>query len=539
AAVLASLRAGASVVCTEGFHAVKFFRWLDEFEPTWYTAVPTMHQALLARAEQEPEPPKRTLRFARSSSASLPPKVMADIEKLFQAPVIEAYGMTEAAHQMASNPLPPAARKPGSVGPPGGPEVAILDESGSVLASGAKGELAIRGANVTPGYAANEDANRAAFNNGWFRTGDQGYLDEDGYLFLTGRLKEIINRGGEKISPREVDDVLLEHPAIQQAVTFAVAHEQLGEEIGAAVIVRAGKDLTERDVREYAATRLADFKVPRVVKLVDSIPKGPTGKLQRIGLADKLGIKPMSLPAKSSRSVAVAPSSDIERRLTELWAEVLAHDQFGASDEFFAVGGNSLQATQLLAKLQEVGLGLLPVLDFMDAPTVSGMAEHLAKAAQPPPFTDGLVLLQPKGTAPPLFCAGPHNGSLLGLAGIARHLGADQPLIGIDPRLADGDTSLTVEAVAERAIERLRAYQPSGPYYFLGMCFGAKILFEAACQLQQQGEKVGFLGLINAFHVRQTSGSERVLKGVQNLVRRGVFHSRRLGGLPPAEMFGY
>ncbi|MCP5117294.1 MAG: AMP-binding protein, partial [bacterium] len=296
AAILASLRAGACIVCTEGFHAVKFFRWMEEFQPTWYTAVPTMHQALLARAAREPGLPRSGLRFVRSSSASLPPTVMADLEELFDAPVIEAYGMTEAAHQMTSNLLPPGNRKPGSVGPSGGPEVAIIDEPGNVLPNGGTGEVVIRGDNVTPGYVGNDDANCTAFQNGWFRTGDQGYLDEDGYLFLTGRLKEIINRGGEKISPREVDEVLLGHPAIEQAVAFAVAHEQLGEEIGVAVIRKEGHSLNERDVREYAASRLADFKVPRVVKLVDAIPKGPTGKLQRIGLADKLGVQPMSVP---------------------------------------------------------------------------------------------------------------------------------------------------------------------------------------------------------------------------------------------------
>ena len=291
AAVLASLHAGASIYCTPGFNALRFYAWLDHASPTWYTAVPTMHQAILERAGRNAEAVSRArLRLVRSSSASLPPQVMASLEETFGAPVIEAYGMTEAAHQMASNPLPPRPRKPGSVGVAAGPDVAIMDEAGNLLATGATGEVVIRGANVTAGYRNNLDANATAFSSGWFRTGDQGVMDEDGYLRLTGRLKEIINRGGEKISPREVDEILLDHPDVRQAVTFAVPHPKLGEDVAAAVVLRDGASVTERQIREFVAERLADFKVPRRIVVLDEIPKGPTGKLQRIGLAEKLGL---------------------------------------------------------------------------------------------------------------------------------------------------------------------------------------------------------------------------------------------------------
>jgi acyl-CoA synthetase (AMP-forming)/AMP-acid ligase II len=285
------LSAGAAVSCTPGFNALKFFQWLDEVAPSWYTAVPTMHQTILARAGRNEDSVKASrLRFIRSSSASLPPQVMAELEKTFDAPVIEAYGMTEAAHQMASNPLPPAAREPGSVGLAAGPEVAIMDEAGHLLGAGEIGEVVIRGPNVTAGYENNPKANAEAFTDGWFRTGDQGTLDEDGYLRLTGRLKEIINRGGEKISPREVDEVLMDHPAVAQAVTFALPHDKLGEDVAAAVVLRNGEEVDERVLRDFARARLADFKVPRTIIFLDEIPKGATGKLQRIGLADKLGL---------------------------------------------------------------------------------------------------------------------------------------------------------------------------------------------------------------------------------------------------------
>ena len=294
AAVLSSLGAGASVHCAPGFNALKVFGWLDEIEPSWYTAVPTMHQTILSRAERNPDSvarARKNLRLVRSSSASLPPQVMKQLEETFDAPVVEAYGMTEAAHQMACNPLPPAARKPGSVGIAAGPEVAIMSESdGDLLAVGKTGEIVIRGPNVTPGYENNPDANATAFTDGWFRTGDQGVMDDEGYISITGRLKEIINRGGEKISPREVDEVLMDHPAVAQAVTFAVPHDKLGEDVAAAIVLREGQEAGEREVRDFVAEHLADFKVPRKVVILDEIPKGATGKLQRIGLAEKLGL---------------------------------------------------------------------------------------------------------------------------------------------------------------------------------------------------------------------------------------------------------
>ncbi|TSC25816.1 acyl--CoA ligase [Corallococcus sp. Z5C101001] len=291
AAVLSSLGAGGRVVCTPGFNALRFFAWFEEVRPTWYTAVPTMHQALLERARRNTRSlDGHRLRFIRSSSASLPPQVMEELERVFGVPVIESYGMTEAAHQMASNPLPPSPRYSGSVGLAAGPEVAIMDGEGALLPSGELGEVVIRGPNVMSGYVNNPEANARAFTHGWFRTGDQGTLDAQGYLRLTGRLKELINRGGEKVSPLEVDTVLLDHPAVLQAVTFALPHPKLGEDVAAAVVLREGQAATERELRDFVAARVADFKVPRRVVLLTELPKGPTGKVQRIGLAERLGL---------------------------------------------------------------------------------------------------------------------------------------------------------------------------------------------------------------------------------------------------------
>jgi len=292
AAVLAPLGVGGSIFCTPGFNALRFFAWLDEARPTFYTAVPTMHQAIVARAPRNREVIERNpLRFVRSASAALPPQVMAELEEAFGAPVLEAYAMTEAAHQMTSNPLPPAARKPGTVGIAAGPEVSVMDESGpQLLPAGDIGEIVIRGPNVSDGYENNPAANAEAFTNGWFRTGDQGVMDDEGYVTITGRLKEIINRGGEKVSPREIDEAILDHPAVRQVVAFAMPHPKLGEEIAAAAVLRPGMEATPRELQAFAAERLADFKVPRKILFMDDIPKGPTGKIQRIGMAEKLGL---------------------------------------------------------------------------------------------------------------------------------------------------------------------------------------------------------------------------------------------------------
>jgi acyl-CoA synthetase (AMP-forming)/AMP-acid ligase II len=290
AGVLAPLSAGGRVVCTPGFNALRFFAWMDEAKPTWYTAVPTMHQAIVGRASGNAAIVARNpLRFVRSSSSSMPPQVIAEVSKAFGAPLIESYGMTEAAHQMASNPLR-GRQKPGAVGLPAGPEVAIMDDAGNLLPQGETGEIVIRGDNVTSGYENNPEANASAFTNGWFRTGDQGAIDADGYLSLTGRLKEIINRGGEKVSPREVDEVLMDHPAVLQVVVFAMPHDKLGEEVAAAVVLREGASCDERELRAFCEQRLAAFKAPRKIVFLDQIPLGATGKLQRIGLAQKLGL---------------------------------------------------------------------------------------------------------------------------------------------------------------------------------------------------------------------------------------------------------
>ncbi|HKY09307.1 MAG TPA: AMP-binding protein, partial [Candidatus Binatia bacterium] len=369
-ALLSSLMAGASVICTPGFDPDQFFSWLEILAPTWYSAVPTVHYAVLDRAESERfSVPKHSLRFIRSSSSALPAGVMARLEKLFHVPVIEAYGMTEAAHQIASNPLPPEQRKAGSVGRAAGPEISVRRQ-GDEAPHGEVGEIAIRGDSVTAGYLDNPGANNESFEDHWLKTGDQGYIDRDGYLFITGRLKEMINRGGEKIAPREIEEILLVHPAVTQAVAFAMRHETLGEEVAAAVVLGTAATITERELRKFVGGHLAAFKVPKRILFVDEIPKTASGKPQRIGLAEIFG----PLLENPPLGDFLAPRNQVEEVLADIWSKVLGVDRVGRSDSFFDLGGDSLRAMQVISRVRDVFGTEVPYATFFDAPTVAELA---------------------------------------------------------------------------------------------------------------------------------------------------------------------
>jgi acyl-CoA synthetase (AMP-forming)/AMP-acid ligase II len=273
------------VVVPRKFNPLGFRPLLESTRPTWFSASPTPHQLILSRLRDKRPPGSERLRFIRSCSSALAPVQMQLMEDVFGVPVLEAYGMTEASHQMASNPLPPERRLPGSVGRGTGVEIAILDELGAHLPAGTSGEVSVRGPNVIDGYENNPQANASSFTGGWFRTGDLGVLDRDGYLTLLSRIKELINRGGEKIAPREVDEVLEAHPAVKEAVSFGIPHPTWGEQVAAAVVI--GKPVTEKELLAFCRSRLADFKVPSRLYFVDAIPKTPTGKIQRRFVAEQ------------------------------------------------------------------------------------------------------------------------------------------------------------------------------------------------------------------------------------------------------------
>jgi len=277
---LAFLAVGARVIVPEKFSAGAFWPTVAQHRATVVSAVPTIYRTLLLRADDAAVPPpgEHTLRFLRSSSSALPAAEFVKLEARFGVPVVEAYSMTEAAHQMCANPLD-GERRAGTVGVGAHVEVAILDDAGNVLAAEEEGEVSIRGRNVMGGYHNNPEANAAAFSNGWFRTGDRGKKSADGYVTLVGRLKELINRGGEKISPVEIDEVLAQHPGVIEVVTFAMPDEKYGEDVAAAVVLHPGT--TTDDLTEHARARLASFKIPKRFFVTEAIPKTATGKVQR------------------------------------------------------------------------------------------------------------------------------------------------------------------------------------------------------------------------------------------------------------------
>jgi len=537
AAVLSTLYSGGAVVCTNGLYASKFFDWMRDFRPTWYTAVPTMHQSILSLAASNREVIRKVpLRLIRSCSAPLPATVLAGLESAFNAPVIEAYGMTEAAHQISANPLPPAPRKPGSVGVAAGPEIAIIDEkTGEFLPAGSTGEVVIRGPNVFAGYEGAHEANMSSFTRGWFRTGDQAMMDKEGYLYLTGRLKELINRGGEKISPREVDEALLAHHAVRQAVAFAIPDARLGEEVGAAVELKEGHEVDPVELQRFVAQRLVSYKVPRLIQVVESIPKGPTGKLQRIGLAERLG-----LHARQDRQIGafIPPRTAREERITAIWRELLPVARIGILDHFEALGGDSLLAAQMLTRVAALEGVDIPYQRFIESPTISALAEVIESSKRN--SSDAIVVLQPHGDARPLICLPSHDGELLGLAHMAAYLGGQLPVWAIDIRRFQGARDMA--ELARLCASSLRSRQPCGPYRLAGVCFGGCLIAEIARLLGEQGDSVEFLCLIDALNPaweQQSSFRNVVLARYRQLRLRISGHFGALQAMKPDQRMDY
>ncbi len=375
---LAALSAGGSVYCTPGFHAPDFFPWMEEADPTWLWVAPAMLHEIVGRAAAYQEVLARSrLRLIRVGSAPLAERLRAEAEELLHVPVLENYGMTEAAPQIASTPLPPGKRKRGSVGLPVGVEVEIEGEGGTFLPRGSAGEIVIRGPSVMGCYLGGEDAADGSFVRGWFRTGDQGYLDEEGYLFLTGRIKEIINRGGEKISPLEVDGVLLRHPEVEKAVTFPIPHPSLGEEIAAAVVLRPGRAVTEQELQEFVVRELSVSKVPRRVVILEEIPSDERGKVRRLRMAEQLGLtRPASVSGDRPSGDDAAPRTPVERDLAAMWKDVLRlkEGEVLTNARFLDLGGDSISAVLIISRVRgSFNVDLSPVT-FFEAPTIAGLA---------------------------------------------------------------------------------------------------------------------------------------------------------------------
>ncbi|MDZ8055525.1 MAG: alpha/beta fold hydrolase [Aulosira sp. ZfuVER01] len=524
--ILSSIASGGSVACAPGFDVSQFFVWLQAMQATWYSAVPTIHQAILSATDIHQtldSIPK--LRFIRSGGAALPRPVMRALEEFFQAPVLEGYGMTETGCIIGLNPLPPRQRKPGSVGIATGMKLGIMDETGNLLQPYEVGEIVVQGGHVMLAYENNPVANQNSFTNGWFRTGDQGYLDNEGYLFLTGRLKEQINRGGEKIAPREIDDVIVEHPAVDQAVAFAVPHPTLGEDLAAAIVLRPNASVTDKEIREFVASKLAGFKVPNQIVFVAEIPKGSTGKLQRIGLAQKL--------KEQLQANFLAPRTELEKVLALIWAEVLNIEQVGIYDNFFALGGDSLLAVRLFNKIEQKLGYSLPLSTLIPAPTIEQFADVIRRA-ESSESSSSLVAIRPDGSRPPLFLIHAVWGNVLMYRDLVRYLHPDQPVYALQAKGIDGQQApLTdLSEMAAHYIQEIRQVQPNGPYYIGGYSFGGIIGFEMAQQLQAQGEKIALLAIFDV-------SSPGYAKPIPNSDDASFFHLRKLLSLNIKDQLTY
>ena len=523
------LHAGSSMMPVTDFSAESFFRLLTTLKATWYTGSPTFHHAIRSQAANYRDAiAGAQLRFIRSGSGHLDIRIAEELEEIFGVPVIANYATTETG-RICGNPAPPGMRKRGTVGVPAGGEVAVMDPQGRLLPTGEHGEVVVRGPNVFDGYENDPAANEAAFFADWYRTGDEGVFDEDGFLTLTGRIKDIISRGAEKIAPSEIDEALLGHPGVAEAATFPVPHETLGQEVAAAVVPVKGTGLTEETMADFLRGKLAPFKIPRRFVFVDEIPKSGVGKVQRRLLAETLGLvagTPSRQPASSGSDRRATP---LEAKLQGIWAETLGISKVGLHDDFFLLGGDSLQAVELFLRIEQELGRRLPRAVLFEAATVAEMAKRIDDIAPP----RCVVAIQPNGHRPPFFCIHDRNGEVLNFRELSRLLGDEQPFYGVQSLGLDGsDVPFTnMEDMADFYIREMRKVQPAGPYYVGGYSFGGRVAFVMAKRLRAAGEGVALLAILDT-----PSGIGRKHAGADQWLAR---HWRSLRAMRPAQIPGY
>lgn len=497
------LLAGGAAICPESFDQQSFRDGVNEHGATWYTAGATHQQAILGWLRREPAMiAGHRLRFARSGSAPLPARAHGELESLLGVPVVESYSSTETG-TMAANP-PAGLRKPGTVGIcASDDEVAIMDDKGNLAQAGVTGEVVVRGPCVVTSYENDPAANHRAFRDGWFHTGDLGRFDSHGYLMLSGRLKDIINRGGEKISPAEIDAALLTHPAVAEAVAFPVPHPSLHEEVAAAVVLARGALTTEKALREFLATLLAPFKVPRRILLVPEIPKGPTGKPVRAGLAQQFANVLAAAPAPQQASMTA-----LAGELLGIWRECLENQALGPDDDFFEKGGDSLSAVGLLTLISQRLQIDLALYDLARHPTPRQLADAIESPK--PDELQGLIAIHPHGQKPPLFAVAGRFGHSLKLLKLAKKLDPGQPFYALQPPAMDWEQAgcRELQDMAAHYVGMVRRVQEHGPYRLFGESFGGLMVYEMALQLRAAGEAVELLVMADTLPANLSLGDQ-------------------------------
>ena len=493
----AQFLAGGAVIATNGFDPSEFPRWILQLKPTWYDCSPTVHHAALAQFKREPLNSPVPLRFIESAGAPLPDEVRQEIEQILGVPMWNDYGMTETGC-IATNAYVPGERVAGSAGRSCGLEIRIMNSEWECAETGSDGEIVVRGPAVFSGYFDDPEATKAAFHDGWFRTGDVGRLDQDGNLFVTGRLKEMINRGGEKVAPSEVDAAMASHPAVLEAAAFAVPHPTLGEDVACAVVLRTSIEvpLSVGELRRFAAERLARFKVPNRIYFVDEIPRGELGKPQRWVLAERLSHRRGAPPTTDEMTKVAADVAFY--RTYEIWSRILDRDDLGFNENFFDAGGDSLAAINMLAEVdQRFGSQTSAMAaSFLDEPTLAHLAELVGKTPIPRPSEDSASELRVfpvrnEDAAQRLFCIPGDGDEGLYFRRLATHLRGKLDLSIIRPANTWFSQSLfTIEQAGAATAKLIRDTQPEGSYLVGGFCLGGVVAVEAARELIGAGENV-------------------------------------------------
>jgi len=483
--ILASLLAGGSVFCPAELSLNDFEAWLRHYSPTWYSAVPAIHQAILDKADQTGWDLRNTsLRFVRSTTSPLFEPLFLRLERLFGVPVIQSYGLTEAL-PISSTPLNPYRRRPTSVGVPIS-DIRIVDDRGLQLECGATGEILVSGPQVFNGYENYPKANESVFSDGWFRTGDIGYLDEENYLYVTGRLKEMINRGGQKVSPSEVETVLMTHAAVREVAVFGVPHDRLGEAVIAAVVLTDKSRTSEADLQRHVAEHLAPYSVPQQIITVANIPKGSSGKFRRSDLAQHF--------RDSLNPVFSNPVTETEKTIAMIWSSILKIETVGRNDNFFSLGGDSLMAVEMFAHIEKVLGVVLPSAVIYQAPTVERLAEEIERQRlrEAPSF---LVPLRKEGSRFPLICVPPVTGEVLVYHQLLKYIDLDQPVYALTS--SEVVLQQSMEETAARYLAEILRKTRYKAFLLLGFSSGGLMAFEIARQLHLEGRTVPFLGVID------------------------------------------